>query len=301
MRNTSTLLFVLLLVTLSIVSAVNAEEPEMVLEGIFGLSDVNETTSLAFWVPLGQGEAVSGVTWFNNDGEVVFPELLAVAGDPDSPDFLANATVVGNQVSGGSLEWSQFEFAQPLATDAEGIYLIWRLPAGSVYQEAGSNGGSGFGFLSGHQDNRCWVTDDGEVWDSFTIDHQMAMVAEMNSDKSTDVLFLLHPQSGGLEEAEGNEEAPAIVVGNLVASPNPFNPSTTIQFTLPMAGQTGVSVFDLRGRLVKQLHNSPLAEGTHSVHWDGNTAGGAGASSGVYFVRVASDDFRETISITLTK
>ena len=44
-----------------------------------------------------------------------------------------------------------------------------------------------------------------------------------------------------------------------------------------------------------------LSEGFHSVRWDGKMASGAGASSGVYFARVASGDFRETIGITLTK
>lgn len=65
--------------------------------------------------------------------------------------------------------------------------------------------------------------------------------------------------------------------------------------------QTWVSVYDLKGRLVKRLHDSVLSEGAHTVHWDGKQSNGRNVSSGLYFVQVSSGEFCSTISVTLTK
>jgi len=62
-----------------------------------------------------------------------------------------------------------------------------------------------------------------------------------------------------------------------------------------------VSVYDLRGRLVKQLQDSVMSEGAHTVHWDGKQSNGASAPSGLFFVQVSSGEFRSTIGVTLTK
>jgi parallel beta-helix repeat protein len=68
--------------------------------------------------------------------------------------------------------------------------------------------------------------------------------------------------------------------------PNPFNPSTTIG--LHLAGAPGIkqhvqlTVYDLRGRRVKELVNSEFAPGTHKVHWDGRDERGRSVASGIY-------------------
>jgi hypothetical protein len=70
--------------------------------------------------------------------------------------------------------------------------------------------------------------------------------------------------------------------------PNPFNPSTTIGFTLPDAPPRRVSlaVYDLRGRRVRTLVDSALAGGDHRVHWDGRDEQGRTAASGAYLCRL---------------
>ena len=61
-------------------------------------------------------------------------------------------------------------------------------------------------------------------------------------------------------------------------APNPFNPSTTIRFTLAEAGDTELRVFDVRGQHVRRLVAGSLAAGDHSVVWDGrNDSGATGA------------------------
>ncbi len=71
--------------------------------------------------------------------------------------------------------------------------------------------------------------------------------------------------------------------------PNPFNPSTTIAFELPRAGNAKLEVFDVKGRRVRVLADGHHAAGAHSVVWDGRGANGAEAASGSYFYRLTTD------------
>jgi hypothetical protein len=74
--------------------------------------------------------------------------------------------------------------------------------------------------------------------------------------------------------------------------PNPFNPSTTISFDLPVATRAQLEVFDVRGRRVARLLDEELAAGRHDVVWDGRDARGRAAASGVYFYQLRTP--RET-------
>lgn len=68
--------------------------------------------------------------------------------------------------------------------------------------------------------------------------------------------------------------------------PNPFNPETTIHFTLVETGKVRLSIYDIKGRLVNTLINNTLAEGVQTVNWQGNDKQGRKVSSGVYFYRL---------------
>ncbi len=68
----------------------------------------------------------------------------------------------------------------------------------------------------------------------------------------------------------------------LPAYPNPFNPSTTLQFTLPKSGQVELKVYDIMGRQVAELLDGSMQAGEHSATWQA-----ANLASGVYFVRLS--------------
>ncbi len=72
--------------------------------------------------------------------------------------------------------------------------------------------------------------------------------------------------------------------------PNPFNPRTTIRFSLPEAGRTVVTIFDVRGRQVAELLDEDLAAQVHDVAWTGLDQRGREVSAGVYFYRVTSGE-----------
>jgi chitinase len=80
--------------------------------------------------------------------------------------------------------------------------------------------------------------------------------------------------------------------------PNPFNPTTTIKFTIPQPAHISLKVFDLLGREVATLINEERSAGSGSVVFD---ASHAGISSGVYFYRLVSGTFTQTKKCLLAK
>lgn len=72
--------------------------------------------------------------------------------------------------------------------------------------------------------------------------------------------------------------------------PNPFNPSTIINFTLPSSGVTNLSIYNITGQKVRDLVSGPLSAGVHSVAWDGRDDSGKQVSSGVYISRLSMGD-----------
>ena len=84
--------------------------------------------------------------------------------------------------------------------------------------------------------------------------------------------------------------------------PNPFNPSTTISFTLPRERAINVRVFDISGRLIKTLVNNEVyPEGTFEVTWDGTSSGGGTVASGTYLYTLEYGNFRQTRTMTFIK
>ncbi|UCF06855.1 MAG: T9SS type A sorting domain-containing protein [bacterium] len=68
--------------------------------------------------------------------------------------------------------------------------------------------------------------------------------------------------------------------------PNPFNPSTTIEYYISAPSTVSLNIFDVNGRLVKKLVASTMPAGKYSVKWDGLTDNDSPAASGIYFYRL---------------
>ena len=83
--------------------------------------------------------------------------------------------------------------------------------------------------------------------------------------------------------------------------PNPFNPSTTIRFTIPSRGSATLAIYDAEGRLVRMLLNEVVPAGTTAVQWDGRNDAGSTVTSGVYFYRLASGKFTASRKMLMLK
>jgi hypothetical protein len=78
--------------------------------------------------------------------------------------------------------------------------------------------------------------------------------------------------------------------------PNPFNPSTNIQFDIVKSGKVRLEIFDISGRSITTLLNSKLEAGRYQVTFKSN-----GLSSGVYFYRITADEFSDVKRMLLVK
>jgi choice-of-anchor B domain-containing protein len=80
------------------------------------------------------------------------------------------------------------------------------------------------------------------------------------------------------------------------AHPNPFNPVTTIQFSVPELSKVKMSVYDIQGRLVETLVNEQLSPGNHRAQWNAG-----GVSSGIYIVLFEENEQRKIQKVVLMK
>jgi hypothetical protein len=89
----------------------------------------------------------------------------------------------------------------------------------------------------------------------------------------------------------------------LRVSPNPFNGSVTIGYAVPAQGDAMVSVaiYDVAGRMVRQLVSGTFAPGPYSAHWNGRDESGRTAASGVYYARARVGDLEAVTRVLLVQ
>ncbi len=108
---------------------------------------------------------------------------------------------------------------------------------------------------------------------------------------------------GGTATAVSQMETEALPtsyeLGN--AYPNPFNPETTIRFSLPWEADITVKIFNEQGQFVRDLVNDRMGPGEFRVTWDGTDANGAQVASGVYIYKIQGPDLRMSKKVTLLK
>ncbi len=97
------------------------------------------------------------------------------------------------------------------------------------------------------------------------------------------------------------ESVPSTAAYHLSATPNPFNPSTRIRYTIPEAASLLLTVHDVSGRKVATLAQRHHEAGEFVTTWDGRDDAGREVSSGVYFMRMEGAKFTATRKMVLLK
>ncbi len=95
--------------------------------------------------------------------------------------------------------------------------------------------------------------------------------------------------------------APARPVRLLPVWPNPFNPTTQVEFEVTRPGPVRLVVFDARGRRVRTLFDADAAAGRHRVLWDGTDTAGTHLPSGTYLVRAEGGGESASRKLTLVR
>jgi serine protease len=83
--------------------------------------------------------------------------------------------------------------------------------------------------------------------------------------------------------------------------PNPLNPETSITYSIPAAGDVALTVYDIRGRLVKRLVEDRQDGGEHTVTWNGRDERGARVASGMYLIRLEAAGEKRVVKAVLLK
>ncbi len=83
--------------------------------------------------------------------------------------------------------------------------------------------------------------------------------------------------------------------------PNPFNPTTQLRFSLPKKGHVKMDIYNIVGQIIRTLIDREYPAGEYSVEWDGNTADGNKAASGIYLMKFNTDSFSKSIKMVMMK
>ena len=88
------------------------------------------------------------------------------------------------------------------------------------------------------------------------------------------------------------------ILGNY---PNPFNPSTAIEFSLGKAGSADISLYNVAGQKVRELLSGSMKAGVHTVVWNGRDNFGRTVSAGVYIAKLTMGSSVTAKSMMLVK
>jgi bacillolysin len=83
--------------------------------------------------------------------------------------------------------------------------------------------------------------------------------------------------------------------------PNPFNPSTSIRYSLPNSEKVIIMVYDMTGRRIAELVNNFHDPGTYTISWNGKSDEGLNVSSGIYYCRIKAGDYSAIKKMVLIK
>jgi len=157
-----------------------------------------------------------------------------------------------------------------------------------------------------------WAITNGAAGDTCRVDDDAVYTYDPVQGDNVYVLGTVMYLYGNYKlEPRGDEDIAVNPVGvdNPVASklglaqnmPNPFNPKTTIAFTLPVPQDVTIDVFDIAGRKVVTLLDDNLGAGQHFVEWAGRDADGQRVASGIYFYRMNAGEEQFSRKMVLLK
>ncbi len=295
MKNNRTfmLLCVFILVNLCGGNMVFAEEVSSTdISGVIGLRPVEENSCIAVWIPMQEGQVLTGILWYNNDESIAFPEILLESGTLGKPVTLSECLTVAENVEGLSLGWSEIQFNTPVACLSDGLYILFRFPEGSEYTEGGIGGGAGLGYTTSGSGYPGWISGNGQDWVGFCGEVGFAVQPVYSESSEPEVVL-----KSGSDDLSG----PTVVTALFPATPNPFNPSTTLKFSLKNESFVELSIFNIAGQVVGNLISERYPAGQHEVNWTGRDDRGRKVASGVYFAKFSSGDVVNTTKLSLIK
>ena len=121
----------------------------------------------------------------------------------------------------------------------------------------------------------------------------------------TDILMVVEEEGGRFIRVEALQNQPEEIIPHTFqvnpAYPNPFNPSTSINYELPVVSDIIVKIYDIYGRLIHENIRHNVQPGSHNIKWDGLTNDGEKAVSGMYMIQIQAGNKIHSSKIILLK
>jgi len=259
---------------------------------------------------------IVGIEWRSPHNDLQVPTILACIGEGKTPN-LAAAVAVATDIA--TSDTTRVMFESSIVSPTGEAWLLVELPddlaTGASAMTMEETGDSSRAAVIGCESGG---------WVYFGMGAQPAMYAlragetTLARSRSTDPVTLGRSSAGtgawwerasqeagdgGVVDSRDEEEAPARVTLDrpLAGFPSPFNPRTTIQYLVPTTSYVSLTVYDLRGRRVRQLVDEVVTTGVHSVVWGGDDDLGSAVASGVYFVRLDNAERTHSQRVVLVR
>ena len=209
------------------------------------------------------------------DSVAIAREVDDINRDGDTTDGLTlSISKVQGSIEGSNLTWAPLIDESPKGYD---VITITIEPGGALW--FGTNYGGG---LHRYEDG---------IWTSYTTEdgladntvNDLAIAPDGTVWAATGNGISNIATSTTIVEMDDDTPSEFTVTGNF---PNPFNPTTTIEFSLPTSGFTTLTIYNIMGQKVRELVADTMQAGTHSVVWNGKDDSGTVVSSGVFVSRL---------------
>ncbi len=214
---------------------------------------------------------------------------------PAAPDFILDNLIPASYLAAGSLTFE----------DASGTIIYWRLSwggagytgsnLGSTTNDSDGNFGPPFAGALPSADLRALLFNKAAtaLSTSNANDYNLTAAAAQFVNNNGDAVVVQSNPTGIPDLALGSQ-----LFQNV---PNPFNPSTSIDFKLSEPSHATLRIYDARGALVTTLFDRDVPAGPRRVTWDGRDSHGQRVSSGVYFYRLTAGGFEKSRTMVLLK
>ena len=272
------------------------------VDGLVSLTPVVEHSVIAVEVQVTPGTPITGLRWYHNDANVVFPHVLLVEGELFQPPNLSETAVVLEDVGGSSLDWSEVLLPTPITSSSGVVHVVFELPANVERTGDGLGGGPAIGYHAVAGGARGYLSADGENWTRLSRSHSLAVepIAAMMRDAAGPMTLSASRET--IQEGWWTRRRPTEVTdltqesadpavsppfrAALRVASNPFNPRTEVSYAVDRAGEVALDVFDARGRRVRTLLRGHHEVGTYQTVWDGTDQSARSTASGVYYMRL---------------
>lgn len=264
-----------------------AAQTTFAAERMVGVVPTNGSTMLIKQFSVDAGTTLTGVQVENNDPNTTFPEITLLRGPASTTggaSTVASASSVQLSAGVGTVQWT----TPVLVTAAGTYYVAVRFPSGPGKQGPGSGPALGASNVTEAAGSFVAASPTDEMW-PIGVDLALSLVTAGGGGPGKVRPAVPDPATGR------SRTAPLAL---RVRSFGHRGDSATLAITLPGRMEASLDIFDVSGRLIREVFRGILDGGVHERLWDAHTADGQPAPAGTYFVRLRTPT--ESVSEKLT-